>query len=415
MDINFFSSNKRKLAVVIIIIALLVINIIVSALIFWDIQLIESPEITIEIDLLEINPDEAIIQTTLSVGNPNPFTLIVQNLEIIITTPTGIEVTRMLLDGGEIGSNRNKTFISSSSIGFDGQSPEELISTITGTVGVKFLGFIKKSLPLTVNVITSLGDTIKNLAAPTINIQGEFGEITTEGVDFTGIIDTTNPNSFDIYIENLSLQIDTETGENVGHLDIEGGIIPAKESKRLTAEGRIIIEALNAEELIINLEGVAGVRVAGINKSLPFSSEIRLKIPQLDEIFSTITPTDVVIKADSKITRQGFVSDLVLEIDNPNKIPLVARNITFSILRVDNDDQQLIGESIVEEAMVDSQNTTEVTTQIVMPYLKLFFSRGHGFLPDYLLLTVRANITIPGLDFALWVGVSGYQDLHLFT
>ena len=415
MNVKFLGSNKKKIAITLVIIILLLINILAASLLFWDIQLIKSPETTIKIDLIEINAEETIIQTTVLIENPNPFALIVQNLEIVTQTPEGTEVMKMFVDGGEIDPDGNKTFISSGQIGFDGQNPEVLTSTITGTVGVRFFGFIKKSMPITVSVITSLGNTIKELTAPMFNIQGEFGEITLEGINFTGIIDITNPNFFDMYIEDFSVEIETETGENVGHLAIEGGTIAAKDSKRLNAEGRILIEALNSEELIVTMAGVAGVQIAGINKSLPFSAEARLKIPQLDEILSTETPTDLIIKSDSKATIHGFVSDLVLEIHNPNKIPLVVRDIHFSIYRVDKDAEKLIGESIVGEAPVGPKNITFVTTQITMPYSKLFFSRGHGFLPDYLLLTVRANVTIPGLDFSLWIGVSGYQDLHMFS
>lgn len=424
MDVNSskLNKNKRKIAFAIIIAVLTIINIIAGALIFLDIQVMKSPETTIKIDIQEINAEEALITTTLWIFNPNQFNLIIKNFEVVTSTADGDEVVRMRIDGGEIVPNGNRTFTSSAYIGFNGQSPELLTTTITGTVGMRFFGIIKKTMPIEINVITSIEDIIKDIALPKFHIAGDFGEITQEGVNFTAVIDIENPNSFDMNVEDFSVKIETDTGENVGNFDMEGGVVAAKSSIVLKGEGKILIEALNAEVLTINVSGGVGMKIVGINKSLSFSSEVQIKIPHLEDIFSMDSPTEALINADMKLTRWGFLnwgftSYMILEMRNPNKIGLIARDIIFSIYRVDNEKETLIGDCTVNETEVGPENTTFIRAQIYLPIDSLLKGQRRFLpeLPDGLLVVVRANVTIPGLDQAFWVGVSGYQDLHIYT
>jgi LEA14-like dessication related protein len=408
------NSDKKKIVFTLLVFILLIINIIVSALLFLDIQIIEMPETTIEIDLIEIDAKELLLQTSIEIYNSNRFEIIVDNFEVVTKTINGDEIARINIDGGSISSNSKKIFESSDAIEFKGQGYSTLASKVTGTVGVNFLGFIKKTLPIAVNIITSLGDVIEDISAPITHISINFGELTQEGIDFTGLIDIYNPNPIEMYIEDFTVEIETETGEIVGNLNVTGGTIPVKSSFILNGYGRIFIEALNAQTLLVNMSSIAGVKIAGINKSIPFSIDTRINIPRLDDILSLDAPTDAIIKSDMKATLRGFTADMTLEVSNPNRIGLIARDVIFSIYRADGDEKELVGRSIIEEAEVGAEDTTEIPTQILLPYSKLFYSRGKGFLPDALLVLIRANITVPGVDTHIWIGVSGYQDMHPF-
>lgn len=407
--------NKIRLVFTLLLVVILIINIIVSAFIFLDIQVMEMPETTIKVDLIEINSEEIIIHHSIEIYNPNQFEIIADNFEVVANTIYGDEIARLKIDGGCIPSQTNRTFESSDRIAFNDQGYSTIISKITGTVGVKFLGLIKKTLPVSINVITSVGDVIQDISAPIFHIEADFGEITQEGINFTGTIDVYNPNPFDMYVEDFSIEIETETGKIVGNLDVTGGTISAKSSQNLYSTGRILIEVIDAKTLIINMSSTAGVKIAGINKSIPFSIDAHLNIPRLEDILSSDTPTEVIIKLDMKATLRGFISNMTLEINNPNKIGLIARDIVFLIYRIDKDEKKLIGKSNIGGAEVGPENTTDISTQILLPYSKLFFSRGKRFLPDALLVIVRTNITISGLNQHIWIGVSGYQDMRPFS
>ena len=413
--------NKRKKIIAILLALVTIINVAVGTLILCDVQVIQSPEMTIKIDFIDINSDEAILQTTLDIKNQNNIDLIIKDLEIETKTSDGSEVFRIQFEGGKIASHKNKTFISTDTIVFDGEIPETLTTEITGIVGFHFLGIIQKTLPIVFHVKTSLRDIIANIAIPILHVKGDFKEITSDGIDFTTEVKVDNPNSFDIQIEDILITVKTEEGELVGDFDMQGGLIAAKSSTTLNGEGKVLIEALNTKTLFINLSTSAGVMIAGITEYIEFSTEMEIAIPQIEDIFSQSLPTEAFIDADMKLTRHGFLnwgftSFMVLEIKNPNKIGLIAKDIVFSIYRVDDEEKTLIGDCTVNGTEVGPQNNVSIPAEIFLPIKSLF--KGQRFflpeIPDALIVIVRANVTVSGLDQTMWVAVSGYQDMHLF-
>lgn len=400
--------------VIVILIVLLFLNIIASAIIFFDIKIMEMPDTTIKIDLIDISPEEVMIFYSIEINNTNQFEIIVDNFEIVTNTKDGYEIARIIIKGGSIPSQSERTFSSNDKIAFKGEEYTVLTSKITGTVGAKFLGLVKKTMPIAVNVITSAEEVIDGIESPIVHIWGDFGEITTKSINFTGIIEVYNPNNFEIYVDDLVASVDTDTGKSVGEIDITGGVVPAKNSIEFHGKGSILIEALNANKININMTSDAGIRIAGINKTIPYSINTHIKIPKIEDIINLNIPTDAIISSDIKATLHGFKSLITLEINNPNKIGIVTRDIVFSIFRVDNDERLLIGECCIEEGEVGPESQMILKAEIPLPYRKVLFSRGKGFLPDALLVMVRANLTLPGLDQHIWVGVSGYQDMHPF-
>ncbi len=406
--------GKLRIGFIILIVIMLLINIIFGAFIFLDLRVLESPETTIHIELIEVNSEEVVIYQNIEIYNPNSYELFVENFKVITNTENGDEIARIIIEGGSIPSKERRNFSSNEIIAFQGEAQSILTSKITGTIGVKFLGLIKKTLPLSVNIITSASEVINEIDIPVVHVWGDFGEITTERINFTGTIEVYNPNSFEMFIEDLYAVVETETGENVGSLEVEGGTIPAKSSKSFIGEGSVLIIALNAETLTINIDSTAGVKIAGITKSISYSINTHLNIPKIEDIINLNTPTDAIIKSDLRATLNGFVSDITLEIKNPNKIAILAKDIVISIFRIDNEESELIDGCSIEGGKAEPGEDLVLTARIPLSFRKLVYSRGKGFLPDALLIMVRANITIPGLDQHIWVGVSGYQDIHPF-
>ena len=406
--------SKLRIGFIILIVVMLLINIIFGALIFLDLRVLKTPETTIQIELVEVNSEEVVIYQNIEIYNPNSYELFVENFKVITNTENGDEIARITIEGGSIPSNDRRNFSSNEIIAFHGEGQSILTSKITGTIGVKFLGLIKKTIPLSVNIITSAEDIINEIEIPVVHVLGDFGEITTECINFTGTIEVYNPNSFEMFIEDLNAIIETETGENVGSLEVEGGTIPAKSSKSFKGDGSVLIVALNAETLSVNISSTAGVKIAGITKSISYSVNTQINIPKIEDIINLNIPTDAIIKSDLRATLNGFVSDITLEIKNPNKIAILAKDIVISIYRVDKEESELIDSCSIEGGEAGPGEDLVLTARIPLSFRKLVFSRGKGFLPDALLIMVRANVTIPGLDQHIWVGVSGYQDLHPF-
>jgi LEA14-like dessication related protein len=336
--------TMKKKIIAVILALLFVINIVAAALIFVDIQVLAFPQTTLRIDIVEINTDEVIIHHDLQLYNPNSFEMILKNFQIVATMSSGEEVTNLTIDGGSIPGQSNQSFSASDRIVMKGNLSGLLSSKITGIVGINLFGIIKKTIPLEVTVLTSLKDALKKISIPTVTIRAEFGSITRDAVNLTTEIDVSNPNPFGMFIKNFIMNITTETGSNVGNFIIPGSQIAAESAVTLHGYGTVIIEALNAKKLFILLHAEAGANVAGINKSLPFSSDIEITIPDLNQFIPANKPLELELKPDLLRARGGLKSNMTLEVINPTKIPLVASDIVVIYYGVKNNQKYFVAE-----------------------------------------------------------------------
>jgi len=403
----------RKKVAIFLIVTITIINLIAGSLIFLDVQLIETPETTITIDILEINSDEIIIQTTINVFNPNGFGIITKNLELITTDKSGNNVTHILMDGADIPSNENKTFISDMVVDFDGYHPDVLTTKITGIIGMH-LGIIQKTIPLNVIIVTDIEDIIRDMVPPIIHIQIDFDEITQEKINITGIVEAYNPNTFDIYLDEILINVETETGKNVGSLALENSILSGKSTVKINSKGEVLIEALNAEILAINISATANAKIAGFNKSLPLYVEIKMNVPDIGTLLSSDSPFDMILRGDYKLSIDGLSVEMTLEINNPNKILLETKDVTVNLYEVNEDTKKLISECKLNEGVIDKENTTTLKGKTVIPYSRLITPKDGNIIPEGILMIVRGNVTVQGLNQSIWIGFGSYQNLHPF-
>jgi len=399
-----------KKILIIILVAATILNIIAGAFLYLDIQQMNIPETTLTLELINITADEAVLQATLLLDNDNSFPVFLQNLEMTTVDDNGEIVNHLSIEGGETKAHENRTFTSAVSIRFNGYLPNQLTSRITGTVGVMFLGLIKKTFPIKFSMATSLNNIMKQFSFPQIYLAANFSEITQEGVNFTGNIEITNPYSIDIAIENISASVETETGIQVGTVTIQGKMIPAKTSQQLTGSGRLLLKALDAKILRMTLNGDIIVFVAGIRKSMNLSVNADIVPPRIEKLLSDL-PTEASLTGEYKYTLRGGLHDQIsFEIKNPNKLTLLATDITVKIYRIDKNKTRLISNGTLADGVITPQNTTILQGDMFIPLSQLRPRLGERFIPDRLQVVLRANITIQGLNQTIWIGVIGYQD-----
>ncbi len=401
---------RKKIIILLVIVA--VFYLIIGALLLLNIQLMESPDVLVEIEVSEINSENAVINTIINVYNPNSFDIIARNINLVITTQDEYEVANVLIEGGKIGSNKNKTITEDLTIAFNGHSPERLISRISGDVGANIL-FIEKTIPLKIGVVTSIENLLNELAVPSISAEINIDGITTDYINLSAEITAYNPNPFDIYMNDILTEIETDTGEKVGSLDVSSGVITGKEYTELDASGWLLLKALNAKKLIIKMEGVAGANIAGFEKNLPLEISAIVNIPDLEEILlSKDNPTVLSIKVDGKITLRGLLSNASLFVNNSLKVDLAFRNTTIKIMVAHGDDEQLLGEATIEEEIiVKAENTKNINCEIIIPFSKIL--SANLLSADWLLISASANLTIRGIDTAVYLELKGYQDIHM--
>jgi len=405
--------GTMKKIIVIIIVAATILNIVVGAFLFLDIQQMNIPETTLTIELINITADEAILDATLLIDNQNSFPIFLQDLEMTTIDDNGETINHLSMDGGEVKAHENKTFTSAVSIRFNGSPPNHLTSRVTGTFGTMFLGMIKKTFPLKFQMKISLNDILNEFSLPQIHLAANFSEITQEGINFTGIIEITNPNTIDIAIENLSANVNTETGIPVGTVKIQGEKIPAKTTKQLTGSGWILLKALDAETLQMTLAGDIVIYVAGIRKSMNLSLKADIIPPSLELLLSDL-PTEASLTGDYSYTlKDGLHDKITFTINNPNKLTLLAKDITVKIYRVDGTKTRLISNGTLPDGLIKPQSTTVLQGDMFIPLTQLWPRLGERFIPDQLQVILRSNVTIQGFNQTIWIGVIGYQDIAI--
>ena len=392
--------------------AFFIIDIVAAAVLFIDIQILAFPETTIRIDVIEINSDEIIIHHTLQLYNPNSFEMILKDFHIVATTPAGEEVANLTVEGGSIPGQSNRSYAADDHIVMKGNLSGLLSSTVTGVVGINLFGIIKKTIPLEVTVLTSLKEALKKIALPSITVHAEFGTITRHAVNLTTTIDVSNPNPFGMVVEKVLLEITNETGTSVGNFSITGAEIPAESTVILKGAGSVRIEALNAKKLLISLHAEAGAKVAGINKSLPFSSEIELTIPNLNDFIPADKSLELSLDIDLSRARGGLKGNMTLEVINPTKIPFIASDLRVLYYRVKHDQNYFVAEGSFGSGELVPESTTYFYGEMLLPFSKLLF-QGGGILPDEVFAQLRTNITLPGVTLYIPIAIGSYIDLHL--
>jgi len=396
------------------IIALLFASILLMVTIFliFNITIIQTPVTTVDINVIELNSEEAIIEATIEITNPNIFDLVMKNFEMLTTTVDGKTVSKVNLEGDSISSQGNKIFSTVATISFDGEIPEILVTKISSDVGVNFW-FIQRTFPFETNLKTSVKNILIDVIAPDVNIQVELGNITVENVGINGVVDVYNPNKFGVFVEDISIDAFNEKGESIGNFDIPGAYIQAKSFTEIEMAGNVLLKALNAEKIIFNASGTVGVMIAGGDKHISFSKEIQIKIPKLEDIISLDVATEAVLRSKIRLSLRGVLMDISLEIINPNKIPLTTKDIVFYVYRVDRTGETLLGECELDDGLIEPEGSIVLPSKIIIPYLKMIFS-GRGIVPDELLIKIQAKLSVPGVDQYMFIGVRGYQDLHIF-
>jgi LEA14-like dessication related protein len=402
------TKTMKKIIIIILVVAT-ILNLTAGAFIFLDIKTMNLPITTLTLELADLDANEALLHTTLQINNTNGFSLFVQNMNVTTVTEKGDVINYLYIKGGEIQTHENKTFSETTAVRFNNTIPNMLISRITGTVGLLFFGLVKKTFPLKFSMVISLHDIITQFALPHVHLEGNFSDVTQEGINFTCSAELTNPNTIDLAIENLSVNLVTEKGINVGTVTLQGTTIPGKTSRQLTGSGMLLLKALDARTLQMNLQGDVIVFVAGIRKSMNLSIDAELIPPRIKQLLSDL-PTDASLTAHYKPTLKGVLDQIRFEVVNPNKLTVQATDITIQIFRIDRNKTRLICNGTSPDGVILPQTTTILQGDMIIPYSHLLPRFGERLFADRIQVILRANFTIQGINQTVWIGMVAYQD-----
>ncbi|KYK22565.1 hypothetical protein AYK24_01870 [Thermoplasmatales archaeon SG8-52-4] len=398
--------------ITLVLIILIIFLFSIMGLFFLNIQLLKSPEIIIKIEVSEVNSKEAIISTTLDIDNPNSFDINIKNLKIVMFTPDGYKIAQASLKGGKILSYKNNTFTSDILVLFNGHSPELITTKVSCEASANLL-FIEKTIPINIGIITNIEEFLNDISVPTLSVTIESIDLAQGGLDLKNSIEISNLNTFDIYIDDITFEIKSETDKVIGNAIINGGIVPAKDILLVQSKLTVLFESLNFEMLTMDISGNARAKIAGFDKEIPFNVQTKIVVPDLEDILlSKSSPTLISIKLDEKFTLKGILFYVTLEVFNNYNIDLVIRDITIGIYSVINDNNYLIGENHNISDIISKVGTSGyLTCKILVPYSKLLKNIGSL---DWIMASGVGRVSIEGINQSAFIEIRGYHSLHPF-
>lgn len=405
---------KRKKIFTMLLLILFLINIISLSFIFFDFGVIKSPETIVEVNIKNLTEDEIQLETIVRIKNPNVFDISVKNLKITTFTEDNFEIGILKIDGGEINSGNSKVFSSSNVFGFDGHDFKELRTKISTDIGVKIFGMFEKKIPMDINVLTNVENVVNNLKTPVVNFNVEFDDLNKNGANFTTEISFFNPNSFQIYVDNLNLSIEN-SNEKTGFLSLKGNQIKSNDYSTITAKGNIPYTAIDAGKLFLNLTGIVGVQAAGIKQDLDITAVSTIGIPKISEFIFKGERIDFDLPVQFEFKVLGVISTVGFKIYNPSNIPLFGENLVCSIYRLDGENKHLLSEKHMETCKIKPSQRVCVRTELFVPYWRFFTSGSGQIIPDKLILGIDGDLSVAGTSQSFPITLEAYVDPHLLN
>ena len=393
---------------ILIVIILIIFNLVFGGLLIGIITSIKAPDINTQIDILELNQDEIILQIKIEIYNPNFFSLSVENFNIKCINQSNITYGNLDIIGGIIEGSSNAIFIENGSFSFDKYDFEPIINKISGEIGFNFFGIINKVVPINITLITDLDNILSDINTPEITMNAAISEISEEGILFNGNIDIYNPNKFKIIMKDITLSVESDSGDILGNIDISSGEINPNSNKNFSINGDLLFTTLNYDKVLIELKAKAGAKIAGFQKSINISSKTQFEIPNIQELLLINDTMDFSISGEFKLRMDGVLTKVGFKIYNPSEIPLHMNNLTCYISSSVDNQSTVIVQNDMEECIIPSKNEVCIKTEITIPYLSFISSGSDKLLPEWFVITIEGNFFIEGTNQYVPISFNGY-------
>ena len=401
----------RTKLIFLFVIILLILNAVTASIIFLDIEIVSAPKTEVFIKIVEINSDEIIIDTELKMSNTNRFDIGIKDFTVISMNNDEIELGRLKITGGNIPSENSRIFSTKGKFVLkDSSNLSILKNRIIGKIKVNFLGFLTKTIPLDLIVITSIEEVFNSIDIPEIDLNANLTELNEDGLNLAIKIGIYNPTDLNFDVSDLFLDIHTEDGESAGNITITGGVIEPKKRCSFFTNGTIFFQAFDVGKIILDLRGVFGAKVGGIYKNISFSTDASLFIPDIKEFVFEGKPIDFKIPVQFKLTLRGILSTIGFSIYNPSNISLIGDNLKCFLYRQDEGELHLLGHDTMEMCVIHPDERICVKTQILIPYLTYLLSYPYSFLPEWFILRIEGDFFIAGTNQSIPLSLNAQVD-----
>ena len=322
---------------------------------------LSTPYTEVEIKMVDISPDEMLLNVSVRVENPNIFPLTVRELKVEVFGEKG-GMGEFSLPNRKIPSQKSRTFYGNYHFSSDNEVPEKLTVIINGKVGTNIVGI--KKLMMMKNRVNILLSPIQKISPPTINFQGGIEEINESGVILHYLVSIHNPNFYSLSCKNLFLSIKDENG-NIEILNtslLKNLLIPSNET--IETDGNIILplEIMNFDNITTHLKGKVGIKAGGIEKEMDIESVAKIKVPKIKELikipaFKTINKLENLEIVSNIPPIVDIKTNISIEINNQNAFTIEVEDIAISLYAVHLLNEEKIGEGFIAGKLISGNET----------------------------------------------------------
>ncbi len=233
--------------------------------------LIEAPKTSLTIVLDEVNDQGVFFSIALSVQNPNPFSITLKDLRLVLHDDTGAELGSMYMEGGDVPSQEAREFDGKAQVGFGVLNAERVITSLSGVVGA---AGIEKELDIETSATIKIPSMSRLFASPQIKseVTLKIG-VPTATADIK--ITITNPNDLSFGIGDTSITMYDKYGAEISSGIIPGKTIPAKGTAILEGTITIPYDKLTNP---VKTKVETSVGLSGVEETIPISTTITTSV-----------------------------------------------------------------------------------------------------------------------------------------
>jgi len=243
--------------------------------------------------------------------------------------------------------------------------------------------------------------TLNAIEIPKINASIEIVDITENDVVIKTKINMINTNFFSFIIDNLSINIKTPNGKNLGTIHVNGGVIKTNENKTFLSESTVSLKDYDFSPIKIDITGSIAIDILGLfKKNIPILIQVTASI---DTIIENMNPPEIMISSHVvDVNYKGVILAGNISINNKNNFKIYIKDLS-SIISDDKGSE--LGKVIIPDSYINSNELKKIPFYANITYESL------GSNKIILSLHALAGASIAGLNKTINVSAIAEMDV----
>jgi LEA14-like dessication related protein len=244
-------------------------------------SLISVPTIAMTVDIGGLSSSGLSTVLEVSISNPNPLSLDIGDLDMVIRGKSGNVITSSTIKGSSIGPNSSGNLTAAILMPLEVVNEESIVLAMETSAGVAGM-----TLPLATTATINMPDMGNMITAPEIEVYAEAGiggGFLLPRVEVLVVTTITNDGEFDLIIGDLQTNMFTSDGVLVQQTTIPGAEIQASSTKSfssiVTMDLRQLLTLIGSDHIKIEVESEAGI--GGMNQRIPFGATVIVALSSL--------------------------------------------------------------------------------------------------------------------------------------